>query len=153
MLPRLCGLLLLFACLHSAEASSGKVIKVLPEFLDTEGRASLSPSLYERDAYQAELRLHPEKRSGLRFYIEWKSKGPHWQPLKLKLELRGRSTGNMPEQLVLEQPVENKRTVFTRWADVTLTKEQYQHLGTVTAWKVTLWEGQTLLGEQQSFLW
>ena len=128
-------------------------MKVLPEFLDKEGRASLSPSLYERDAYQAQLRFHPERRSGLRFYVEWKTKGALWQPLKLRIELRGRSEGNLPQQLVLEEPLVNKKTSFTRWTGVTLTNEQYQQLGSVTAWRVTLWEGNRLLGTQQSFLW
>jgi hypothetical protein len=144
-------LLLVMAC--PALASSGRVIKVLPEFLDREGKTSLSPSLYERDAYQAQLRLHPERRSGLRFYVQWKTKGALWQPLKLRLELRGRAEGNLPQQLVLETPLVNKRTAFTRWTGVTLTNEQYQHLGAVTAWRVTLWEGNRLLGSQQSFLW
>jgi len=149
-----CFLLLIIAFAASpASASTGHVIKVLPEFLDREGRTSLSPSLYERDAYQAQLRLHPERRSGLRFFVEWKTKGALWQPLKLRVELRGRSEGNLPQQLVLQQTLVNKSTPFTRWTGVTLTNEQYQQLGSVTAWRVTLWEGDRLLGTQQSFLW
>jgi hypothetical protein len=134
-------------------AATGKVIKVLPEFLDKEGRTSLSPSLYERDAYQANLRNHPEKRSGLKFFVQWKTKGPLWEPIKLRLELRGRSEGNLPKQLVLEEALVNKGTAFTRWTGITLNNAQYKELGSVTAWRVTLWEGNQLLGQQQSFLW
>ncbi len=39
----------------SAQAATGRVIKVLPQFLDLKGRNSLTPSLYERDVYQAYL--------------------------------------------------------------------------------------------------
>lgn len=137
----------------SASAASGKVIKVLPQFVDLQGRTSLSPSLYERDAYQAVLRRNPERRSGMRYHVQWKTRGPVWRPLKLRLELRGVAEGNLPKQLVLEQDLVNKRTMFTRWSEINLTADQYRHLGSVTAWRVTLWEGNKALGQQQSFLW
>ncbi len=133
--------------------ATGRVIKVLPEFLDQQGRTSLSPSLYERDAYQAQLRKDPKKRAGLRYYVQWKTKGAIWQPLRLRLELRGVAEGNLPKELVIDEALVNKRTRFTRWTEVTLSAEQYRHLGEVTAWRVTLWEGNQLLGEQRSFLW
>ncbi len=47
---------LLLATAWSATAAPAKVIKVLPHFLDQKGRHALSPSLYDRDAYQAHLR-------------------------------------------------------------------------------------------------
>jgi hypothetical protein len=136
-----------------AWGATGRVVKVLPEYLDREGRTSLSPSLYERDAYQAELRKHPDRRSGLRYYVEWKMHGAVWEPLKLRLELRGVAQANLPKQLVLEQELINKRTRFTRWAQITLTPDQYRRLGEVTAWRVTLWEGANMISEQKSFLW
>ena len=59
--------LVLLACSGLAvQAVAGKVIKVLPEYLDREGRHALSPSLFDRDAYQAQLRWHAEERSGVR---------------------------------------------------------------------------------------
>jgi hypothetical protein len=137
----------------AGQAATGRVIKVLPEFLDSEGRASLSPSLYERDAYQAILRAHPEKRSGLRFNVQWKTYGAVWEPLKLRIELRGTAEGNLPKQLVIEEALVNKRTWASRWTGTTLTNEQYKFLGVITAWRVTLWEGKNHIGEQQSFLW
>ena len=48
---------------------------MLPHYLDKEGRHTLSPSLYERDAYQAILRQNPEKRGGMRFDVQWKARG------------------------------------------------------------------------------
>jgi len=64
------GIAILMAGSLSASAATGKILKVLPQFLDTKGRNSLSPSLYERDAYQVVLREHPERRSAMRFYVE-----------------------------------------------------------------------------------
>ncbi len=134
-------------------AGDGRVIKVLPEFLDLKGRTSLSPSLYERDAYQAVLRAHPAQCSGVRFFIQWKTKGALWEPLKVRLELRGAAAGNLPKQLVLDLPVDNIATPFSRWTELTLSGEDYKQFGAVTAWRATLWEGARVLGEQRSFLW
>src|SRR4051794_39929648 len=93
--------LLLLSCLFPAfetQAASGSIIKVLPEFMDEHGKTSVSPSLYDRDAYQAELRRHPLKRSGVRYYIQWKARAPKTDELKLRVELRGVAQGNLPKE-------------------------------------------------------
>ena len=148
------GLLLVCGCALglSAAAATGGVLKVLPLFLDLEGRQALSPSLYERDAYQALLRRNPEKRSGLRFAVQWKAKGPAWEPLKLQVELRGAVEGEAPRQRVLEKAVQ-PTTWLGRWTALELKGVDYKTFGEVTAWRVTLWEGGQVLGEQKSFLW
>ncbi len=138
---------------HEAIAASGSLLKVLPEFLDLKGRNSVSPSLYERDVYQATLRQHPDRQSGIRFYIEWKSKKPVWEPLLARVELRGIAEGRLPRQAVLERSVPNPGGPLSHWTDITLSGDAYKNFGTVTAWRVTLWEGQTLIGKEQSFLW
>ena len=134
------------------QAATGRVIKVLPQFLDLKGRTSLSPSLYERDSYQANLRDHTNLCSGMRFYVQWKAKGQGGAPLKLRVELRGVARGDFPRQLVLEKQVEPGGW-FSHWAEINLAGEPYKNFGKVTAWRVTLWEGTRLLGEQKSFLW
>ncbi len=144
--------LCLVALASESFAATGRVIKVLPHFLDQQGRAALSPSLYDRDAYQVALRDHPEKRSGIRFDMQWKTKGPAWSDLKLRVELRGIAQGNLPKQMILEREVD-ATGLFSRWTSMTLTGEEYKTLGEVTAWRVTLWEGDEQLGEQKSFLW
>jgi hypothetical protein len=149
-------ILVLFALLSglvTAHAATGKVIKVLPQFLDTKGRTSLSPSLYERDAYQALLRVHPERRSGMRFFIQWKAKGQVTAGLTLRLELRGGVQGDLPRELILESKLPLKTGWFSHWADLTLKEESYKELGGVTSWRVTLWDGAKMLGEQRSYLW
>ena len=40
----------------------------------------------------------------------------------------------------------------TPWI-VSLSGEEYQKLGELSAWRATLWEGDRLLAEQKSFLW
>jgi len=129
----------------AAHAGSGKIVKVLPHYLDQQGRHTLSPSLYERDAYQAHLRKHATEVSTLRFDVQWRGSGAG---LKIRVEARGRKNTT---PLVLEQAV--KSGVFSRWNEVVLSREQYQQLGEVTAWRVTLWAGDQQLAGSASFLW
>ena len=136
-----------------ADALEGRIVKVLPQFLDLKGRNSLAPSLYERDAYQVYLRDHPDKRSGLRFQVQWKAKGRPAGPLKVRVELRGTTEGNRPREMSLEQPAVKTRSWLGHWTLVDLTGDNYKKFGAVTAWRVTFWEGETLLGERRSFLW
>jgi hypothetical protein len=150
----LCVLSLCFLTMAASAATeaSGKVIKVLPHYLDLEGRHSLSPSLYERDAYQAVLRQHPEKRSGIRFDVQWKAHGPAETPLKLRAELRGSIRDKRLTQTVLEKEV-HPGGWFGHWLSLPLTGEEFKNFGDLTAWRVTLWDGDRLLSEQKSFLW
>ena len=141
------AVLLLSAAL--AHAGGGKVLKVLPHFLDRDGKHALSPSLYERDAYQAHLRKNPAEISALRFDVNWSADGKPAN-LRIRVEARGGKAASQPK--MLETTVKPGWT-GSAWAAVTLDKEVYQQLGGVTAWRVTLWDGEKMLAEQKSFLW
>ena len=132
-----------------AEAATSRIIKVLPHLLDREGRHTLSPSLYGRDAYQAFLRKNPGKCSGMRFDIQWKAKTADPSRLKLRVEIRGSSAAN---PMVVEQSVQLNHW-YNRWGALALDDDSYQKAGEVIAWRATLWEGDALLAEQKSFLW
>jgi hypothetical protein len=134
-----------------AWASEGKVCKVLPQFLDKKGRQSLSPSLYERDAYQAYLRKHPLLRTGLRVEVQYKAKGLDWDKARLRAELRGLLTNSIAT-VTLEEPVK-KSGFFANWAEFNISGDEFKNFGELVAWRVTLWEGDKQLSEQQSFLW
>lgn len=136
----------------SVPAATGRVVKVLPQFLDLKGRNSLTPSLYERDLYQAHLLRYTNECSGMRFNVEWRARGEAAAPLKIQVELRGVAHGDFPKRLVLEKVVQPGGW-FTHWAVFNLVGEEYKDFGQVTAWRATLWEGSRQLGEQKSFLW
>jgi hypothetical protein len=136
----------------TAEAAEGKVLKVLPQFLDKDGKHALTPSLYDRDAYQAILRKNPALRSTLRFAVEWQAKVPASESLKLRVEMRGAPGTDLAKETSVEMPLPQHHW-FSHWAYVVLSKEQYKAFGDVTAWRVTLWDGDQLLSEQKSFLW
>ena len=149
IIPLLAGLLL---GTFSAGAVTGRVIKVLPLFLDLEGQPMRTPNLYDRDAYQARLRQHPERRSGIHFDVQWKTGGKAQAPLKIKLEIRGGQRGGAPQRLTLEAEAKPGRW-FSTWTTLPLMGEDYKKFGEVSAWRATLWEGNKLIGEQKSFLW
>jgi hypothetical protein len=145
-------LALCFLVCASASAATGRVIKVLPQFLDLKGRHALSPSLYDRDAYQALLREHPEDVSGMRFAIQWKNHGTTSGPLKLRVEIRGITHGELPPSVTLEREVKPGGWLG-HWAYLPLTGDDFKKIGEVTAWRATLWDGEQLISEQKSFLW
>jgi len=142
-------LLILSASALGAETARAKIIKVLPHRLDREGRHTLSPSLYERDAYQAFLRKNPDQCSGLRFDIQWKTKRVAGNRLLLRVEIRGSQEA---KPVLLEQQVRPDRW-YRSWSSLKLDGASYQKLGEVIAWRATLWEGDQLIAEQKSFLW
>jgi hypothetical protein len=146
--------LLLLGSLSTAFASdavAGRVVKVLPFFLDLKGHEALSPSLFDRDAYQASLRRHADQRSAIRFDVLWKASNVGNAELKLQVELRGIGQNGMPRQTALEQAVAPH--FFRHWNSLTLGGRDYKNFGELVAWRVTLWSGHQLLSEQKSFLW
>jgi len=149
-LPFLVLIFLLLAT-FTVVADTGSVVKVLPHFLDLQGRSALSPSLYDRDAYQAQLRQHPTQRSGMRFDILWRARSATNKLAKLRVELRGTAKGNLPSQITLETEV--RITGTSHWAKLLLDGEKYKAFGEITAWRATLWSGDQMIGEQKSFLW
>ena len=142
----------LLAAGASAHAATAKVLKVLPQYLDLHGRTALSPSLYERDAYQARLRQHPEQRSGLVFHVRWKAGDAGQRPLKLRVEARGVVHDKNPSTVTLDQEV-TQTGWFSQWTKVTIMGDEFKQLDTLTAWRATLWDGDQMISEYKSFLW
>jgi len=134
-----------------ADAASGKVVKVLPHHLDEQGRHTLSPSLFDRDAYQAHLRQNPQLRAGQRFDICWRARAKN-PALTLRVDLRGVAAGGAPREHSLSTTVKPSHGLI-RWTGLTVRGDEFRALGEVTAWRVTLWDGDQLLGEQKSLLW
>ena len=138
---------LLLGVLSSVDAARpGKISKVLPHWLDLQGRHTLSPSLLERDAYQAKLRADRGLCSGIRFDVKWsRNTGGD---VKLQLELR--VTGDA-KPIVLEQAMKPSRR--GGWDSVTLDGDAFKGIGKLIAWRVRLLDGDAVLAERRSFLW
>lgn len=148
----------LFSCLlalvifGSARAGEpGHVFKVLPLLLDQQGRAATSPSLFDRDAYQLYLRNHTNEISAVRYDILWNVKKSEAANCRLRLELRAVAADGKPKLKTLESPV--TPGIFRKWNSITLEEADLKNLGSIVAWRATLWNGSALIGEQKSFLW
>ncbi|HEV2318964.1 MAG TPA: hypothetical protein VGV18_04395, partial [Verrucomicrobiae bacterium] len=109
------------------------------------------PSLFDRDAYQAWLLEHTNAVSGIRFDVCWTARHAHRVTLTVRMELRGVGAGGLPTEASLEQTVTPK--IFRHWISLTLAGADYKKLGTLAAWRATLWNGQQKISEQKSFLW
>ena len=135
----------------SSSAREAKIIKVLPHLMDSRGRISLAPSLYERDAYQLYLREHASEVNGLRFDVQWKASKKNSSTLELRMEVRGRKMPLEKTRVFTEQV--KKPRHFSTWSSLKLNKAAYTEVGELVAWRATLWEGEKMIAEQQSFLW
>lgn len=133
------------------DAAEARILKVLPHLLDEEGRHTLSPSLYERDAYQVHLRENEELISALRFDIQYKGPRPAPADLTMKIEIRGSGTG-LAETETFAAEVQPTGWL-AQWAAIVLSREDYDRVGEIIAWRVTLWSGGLIVAEQESFLW
>ena len=130
----------------------GRVLKVLPHLLDEEGRHTISPSLFDRDAHQAMLRKNPDKVSGIRYDVHWKVRHAGDETLVLRVELRGLYDETVPQEKTLEVTLDGRKS-GRGWTGLELTGENYRDFGRITAWRATLWSGDRLLDEYESFLW
>jgi len=134
-----------------APAPAGQVYKVLPLLLNRQGRDALSPSLFDRDAYQHYLLLHTNEISGIRYDVLWRASGTTGTVVKLKVELQAVGPDGSPHRKSLESIVTPGR--FRHWTELLLKDDDFIRLGHIVAWRATLWSGDQLLGEQKSFLW
>ncbi|KAB2660925.1 MAG: hypothetical protein DVB31_13155 [Verrucomicrobia bacterium] len=134
--------------LFGAEA---RIDKVLPQLLDAQGRVALSPSLYERDAYQAQLRLHPTNVAGLRFAIHWKAPRHGTNAVTVRLELRTAKRAGLPP-LVLESNEVPARW-GGRWTLLAIDGTAYRKEGDVVAWRAVIRDGDREVASTRSFLW
>lgn len=134
------------------KSKSARVLKVLPHFLDRQGRHTVNPSLFDRDAYQFELRQKPELRSGMRFDVLWKGiRGTPSAVLKLQVEMRG-SKATAQNPVVVSQRV-FASSDFSQWTRLPVVGTDYENLGELLSWRVSLWKDEELVAEQTSFLW
>ncbi len=111
----------------AGDALSGNIVKVLPLFLNLKGQDSISPSLYDRDAYQVYLRVHTNEISAIRYDILWSTSKTDDTKLTLRLELRGAGEGGIPRQTTLEQTVTPH--YFRHWTSLPLAGDDYKNLG------------------------
>jgi len=148
---RLLTILLLSYSFASLAADAGRVVKVLPFLIDQEGHIAKSPSLFDRDAYQAYLREHTNDVSGIRYDVQWQAGDSVGGKLTLRIELHGSGEASLPKAKTLETELAPGKA--GAWTELAFTGDDYKNFGSITAWRATLWSGTNLVDEQKSFLW
>lgn len=152
LIPWILFLVCSFNVLSEETESRARILKVLPHLLDAKGKHALSPSLLERDAYQAHLKSHPEEVSTLRFDVNWRLKEKFADKLELRVEVRFGS-GNSIQTLKAKTLLRPKKLRKRGWTSVQLKEEDYQPESNLIAWRVTVWDGTEQIASQKSFLW
>jgi hypothetical protein len=72
--------------------------------------------------------------------------------LTLKLELLGRVEEGRANRKTIELKITPKRS-RARWSELSFTGDEFKSFGPIVAWRVSIWQGETMLAHQQSFLW
>jgi hypothetical protein len=127
-----------------------RVIKVLPQLLDKQGRNAINPSLFDRDAYQMHLRLNTNEISAIRFEVQYKAKGIQG-PLLLRLEIRGSRT-ELGKREVFETDVAAGGH-FSKWGRIQFDRATSERIGKLVAWRASLVKEGDVIATQESFLW
>ena len=122
------------------------LVKVLPHYLDESGNDADGPTLLHRDVYQANLRENPDLVHAVRYDVNWRGDGE----IKVRLELRSAKTG--VETMIVER-IETASGHSTHWTPILIDAATYKSFGQPESWRVSLWQGETQVGEQKSFLW
>ena len=144
-------LLVTLFCVFPANAGSVKIFKVLPHYLDKEGRHALSPSLFERDWYQALLKADPEKCSTVRFDVQWRNTLSDLNDLNIVIEVRGSKQGE--DTIIVTEKLSPKKSIWSRWKKVKIPEKDFLKIEGINAWRVIIRDGETNLREYRSFLW
>ncbi len=129
-----------------------EIKKTLRHLLDSDGRHTKSPSLLDRDAYQAHLKENPAEVNGLRFdlQIRYASRTP--APVTIRVEIRhGKGTDIL--NATFETPFEPKKRRRSQWGKLLIEKKDFRDLGEIIAWRVSLMDGDETLATDESFLW
>lgn len=138
---------ILTGCASSKE--SGRIYKVLPTLVDRKQRQSLSPSLFERDAYQAYLRKHPAEIGGRQFDIHWRASAATGL-LRVTIEVRT-TERSASQPLMFEKILGVGR--HGGWTRFIVGEKAFLGAGEVVAWRARLLDGDAVISEQRSFLW
>ena len=126
--------------------SGTNIVKVLPHYLDASGNHSDGPTLLHRDVYQDKLRKNSDLVRAVRYDVNWQGTGT----VTVRLEIRSTKTG--VETMIIER-VETASDRRKHWTPILIDAATYKTFGQPESWRISLWRGETQVGEQKSFLW
>ena len=153
------GILILVALIFAGCATENPVqkpgyavIKVNRTLLDQfEYETDVVGDLKGEAVYQYDLRHNAQRQFGARFHIKWKA--PRGAPsIRLVLDVRGLNTRN---ETTLDKFIENYTRMedWAEWTTISITGDRFKHLGTIMAWRVSIYSGDRVMAELPSADW
>lgn len=128
------------------------VLKVNRNLYDQFGyETELVGDLKGEAVYQYELRHAPDKQFGCRFHIKWKAPRGTAQA-RLVLDVRGLNKNN---ETVLDQFTVTRSLVedWAEWSTIDINGPQFKRLGTIMAWRVSIYNRDRVMAELPSGNW
>ena len=97
--------------------------------------------------YGAVSRKEREDRKGQYYSVRWRA-SEAGEPVRVEFAYRQASTGSQVK--VLQHELQAAKTGVVEFS---IAGESYRTGGRVLSWRMRLYQGEALLGEQKSFLW
>ena len=97
--------------------------------------------------YGAVSQAEREDRKGQYYSVRWRASATG-EPVKVEFAYRQAATGSKIQTLAHQLPAGDTGVV-----EFSVTGESYREGGRVLSWRMRLYQGEVLLGEQKSFLW
>jgi hypothetical protein len=154
VLSSLTLLLFLSSCATENTVSRGgfAILKVNRTLFDNKGYETKEVGeLKEEAVYQYELRHHPELQRGARFHIKWKA--PRGSaPFRLVLDVQGLTADNVSTRGTFTQDYP-EHDGWAEWATMDISGKEFKRLGTIMAWRISLYKGDRVMAELPSGNW
>lgn len=101
----------------------------------------------QKRLYGAISQQEQEDRKGQYYSVRWRA-SPSGEPVRVEFAYRQAVTGSQIKRLQHQLPAGRTGVV-----EFSVAGESYRVGGRVLAWRMRLFQGETLLSEKQSFLW
>lgn len=135
-------LVLLVSCstTNTVQEKGYAVLKVNRTFLDANGHETVEIGDLKAEAeYQYELRHRPELQHGVRFRVKWDAPDEAAQ-VRVQVDVRGLNPAN--ETLYDTVSIMIGRTDgWAQWTALDIPQSRLKRLGSIQAWKVTIFAG------------
>jgi hypothetical protein len=128
------------------------ILKVNRTLVDSYGyETDVVGDLKQEAVYQYKLRRAPEQQHGARFQVKWKAPQDTAQ-IRLQLDVRGLNSKNETVFDAVSLSFERVED-WAEWSTLEISNARLKRLGTITAWKATLFASGKMMAELPSSNW
>ncbi len=137
----------------SEAAKDYEISKVNHELIDKDGYTTIEIGDWVKKAqYQKSLFSNKDVK-GMRFIVHWKALSSENRRFTVKLQVRGYDGTADQDTFVTLFKNYSETPSHSGWTFLDLKGKDWQHLGTLMAWKASLLENYKVVAERHSFTW